>query len=164
MDSFPQLAVPELDVAGSVDLRRALGRLSPTERAVVIARYAEGSADGGGGDTARPPRGVGPQDGVDARQARRSPRPRPRHRTEEPRMTDPDPRVPLTPEETSALVQRAVRGGERRLRTRRIASGFAAVAVVAALGVGALSVLTLPGRARPSPPRRPSPSRRRPRR
>ena len=41
-DSFPQLAVPELDVAGSVDLRRALGRLSPTERAVVIARYAEG--------------------------------------------------------------------------------------------------------------------------
>ncbi|HOA26210.1 MAG TPA: hypothetical protein PKY27_04725 [Arachnia sp.] len=61
-------------------------------------------------------------------------------------MTDPT-HVPLTPEETSALVQRAVRGGERRLRTRRIASGFAAVAVVAALGVGALSVLTLPGRA-----------------
>ena len=61
-------------------------------------------------------------------------------------MTDPT-HVPLTPEETSALVQRAVRGGERRLRTRRIASSFAAVAVVAALGVGALSVLTLPGRA-----------------
>ena len=61
-------------------------------------------------------------------------------------MTDPT-HVPLTPEETSALVRRAIRGGERRLRTRRIASGFAAVAVVAALGVGALSVLTLPGRA-----------------
>ncbi|HMQ67050.1 MAG TPA: sigma-70 family RNA polymerase sigma factor, partial [Arachnia sp.] len=41
-DSFPQLAVPELDAAGSVELRRALGRLNPTERAVVIARYAEG--------------------------------------------------------------------------------------------------------------------------
>ena len=46
-DSFPQLAVPELDGAARIDLRRALGGLAPTERAVVIARYAEGlsSAD-----------------------------------------------------------------------------------------------------------------------
>ena len=61
-------------------------------------------------------------------------------------MTDPT-HIPLTPDETDALVQRAVRGGRRRLRTRRIASGVAAVAVVGALGVGAFSIATLPGRA-----------------
>lgn len=41
-DSFPLLVVPEWDGARSLDLRRALGRLTATERAVVIARYAEG--------------------------------------------------------------------------------------------------------------------------
>ncbi|MFT3887096.1 MAG: sigma-70 family RNA polymerase sigma factor [Arachnia sp.] len=41
-DAFPHLAVPEWDGARSIDLRRALGRLTATERAVVIARYSEG--------------------------------------------------------------------------------------------------------------------------
>ncbi|MFT3887097.1 MAG: hypothetical protein QM713_02890 [Arachnia sp.] len=71
-------------------------------------------------------------------------------------MTDDPTHVPLTPAETSALVQRAIHGGERRLRTRRIAAGTVSIAVVAALGISAYSFIGLPERpsvaTSPSPP------------
>ncbi|MDF1486887.1 sigma-70 family RNA polymerase sigma factor [Tessaracoccus caeni] len=41
-DAFPQLVAPDLDVESSIDLVRAMRRLKPAERAVVVARYSEG--------------------------------------------------------------------------------------------------------------------------
>ena len=65
----------------------------------------------------------------------------------------PEPR--LSPEEASALVQRAITVGRRRVRRRQVASSVAAMAIVAGLGFGAVSVVNLGQRVTPpaaSPP------------
>lgn len=65
------------------------------------------------------------------------------------------PETRLSPEETSALVQRAMTVGRRRVRRRQVASSVAAMAIVAGLGFGALSVVNLGQRVTPpaaSPP------------
>ena len=65
------------------------------------------------------------------------------------------PETRLSPEETSALVQRAITVGRRRVRRRQAASSVAAMAIVAGLGFGAVSVVNLGQRVTPpaaSPP------------